>query len=65
MMGQLGRGVVPSLAALADLPREERRYAPVAAGAAVQRLYAGWQHALVQVLAEGGPARGNTGEPRP
>jgi glycerol kinase len=62
MMGLLGRGRVPSIAALAAQPREERLYAPSASGNTVERLYAGWQHALVQVLAERRPARVGTGE---
>jgi glycerol kinase len=48
MMGMLGTGVQPSLAALATLPRNDASYQPARPRAEIAPLLAGWEHALRQ-----------------
>lgn len=50
LAGLLGLGVYPSLEAIAAAPREETIYRPAMAPERVDRLYAGWQRAVRQVL---------------
>jgi glycerol kinase len=50
MAGMLGLGLVASLADLAALPRETKRYQPTMSGERVEELYAGWRAAVERVL---------------
>lgn len=52
MMGMLGIGLVTSLAALEKLPRTATTFVPARAPAEVDVLYAGWNRAVKQVLAD-------------
>lgn len=49
--GAVGMGVAPSLAALAELPREATVYTPKMPEDRAERLFHGWQQAVRQVLA--------------
>lgn len=51
LAGALGMGLYGSLNAIASLPREMVLYRPQMPPAQVERLYAGWQQAVRQVLA--------------
>ena len=53
MMGMLGTGIVPSIAALAQLPREETVFQPEMDAARVVANCEGWRRALGQVLSAG------------
>jgi glycerol kinase len=50
MMGMLGLGLVPSTAALANLPREEIVHRPDMPRETSEAYHAGWQRAVAQVL---------------
>jgi glycerol kinase len=50
MMGLLGLGLVPSLAALAKLPRKDVTYGPTMEPERAKALCLGWQKALDQVI---------------
>ncbi|HVU32580.1 MAG TPA: glycerol kinase GlpK [Opitutaceae bacterium] len=52
MMGMLGLGLQPSLAALAALPRDGQTYQPKLERAEVGQLRAGWRRAVRQVMTE-------------
>ncbi len=52
MAGMLGMGLVQSIDQLAQLPRAVVTYRPAMPESEVERLYAGWKHAVRQVLAE-------------
>jgi glycerol kinase len=54
MMGMLGTGHVPSLAALALLPRSHSTYRPTMPAETRERLHAGWRRAVAQVIAGAG-----------
>lgn len=55
-MGMLGLKLVPSLAALAQVPHEETLYRPTLEAGQVGALCRGWQRAVSQVLSDAGPA---------
>jgi glycerol kinase len=48
--GMLGAGLLPSLAAIADLPRAVTHYRPQMDAARADRLHAGWRNAVKRVL---------------
>jgi glycerol kinase len=48
--GMLGAGLLPSLAAIADLPRAVTRYRPQMDAARADRLHASWRNAVKRVL---------------
>jgi glycerol kinase len=50
LAGLLGLGIIRSLDEIAAAPREEAVFRPVMPPEEVQRLFAGWQHAVRQVL---------------
>lgn len=50
LAGMLGMGLVKSLEDLAGLPRHDIVYRPAMSADAVQRLYQGWQRAVLQTL---------------
>jgi len=51
LAGGLGMGLYPSLDTLQQLPLEFENYQPIMPGEQAAVLYAGWQHAVRQVLA--------------
>ncbi len=48
--GMLGAGLLPSLGAIAALPRETRLYRPKMDASQADRLHAGWKDAVKRVL---------------
>jgi glycerol kinase len=54
LAGMLGMGVYKSLEEVAAVPHDDRVYQPSMSADNAQRLYAGWQRAVRQILPDGG-----------